>query len=323
MLDTRFGRADHAVPSPGGWSRVPKAGYLAGVTRSACALLGVGSSHSAPVLDEEQWAWLRTQLTNSTASAHLIVSSVQVLTSAAAVESWGHFPRERRRLLSLLEETRPRGALLLSGDVHYAELAGAPRAALPPGAELLEVTSSGLTHACGLGAVGGPLCGLQHRLFASHRLPTPHDARRPLPPLPPSAVAALRALGGPAAGAYPFLNFGSAELRWPSDPARCEPSAPPSSPTGCGAIVVRIHHALDGGTALEHSLPLGLTAGQEAERWRAAQALPTIFDAAAELRAAVAALAGGALAAGLLCCCGCRRLARGRGRAAQRQSKRD
>jgi len=169
MLDTRFGRADHAVPSPGGWSRVPKAGYLAGVTRSACALLGVGSSHSAPVLDEEQWAWLRTQLTNSTASAHLIVSSVQVLTSAAAVESWGHFPRERRRLLSLLEETRPRGALLLSGDVHYAELAGAPRAALPPGAELLEVTSSGLTHACGLGAVGGPLCGLQHRLFASHR----------------------------------------------------------------------------------------------------------------------------------------------------------
>ena len=26
MLDTRFGRADHAVPSPGGWSRVPKAG---------------------------------------------------------------------------------------------------------------------------------------------------------------------------------------------------------------------------------------------------------------------------------------------------------
>jgi len=170
------------------------------------------------VLHEEQWAWLRTELTNSTASAHLILSSVQVLTSAAAVESWGHFPRERRRLLSLLEETRPRGALLLSGDVHYAELAGAPRASLPPGAELLEVTSSGLTHACGLGAVGGPLCGLQHRLFASHRLPTPHDARRPLPPLPPSAVAALRALGGPAAGAYPFLNFGSAELRWPPDP---------------------------------------------------------------------------------------------------------
>ena len=81
MLDTRFGRADHAVPSPGGWSRVPKAGttrpphvtpatrprhardtsatrprkagYLAGVTRSACALLGVGiRSRPAPVLGE-------------------------------------------------------------------------------------------------------------------------------------------------------------------------------------------------------------------------------------------------------------------------------
>ena len=29
-----------------------------------------------------------------------------MLTSSPLVESWGHFPRERRRLLSLLEETR-------------------------------------------------------------------------------------------------------------------------------------------------------------------------------------------------------------------------
>ena len=120
-------------------TRPRQAGYLAGVTRSACALLGVGirsppapvlgefvrgspsrrpeigrdlgSSHSAPVLDEEQWAWLRTQLTNSTASAHLIVSSVQArplispyLPLSPPISSTSSARRSRR---SLLEPSEP------------------------------------------------------------------------------------------------------------------------------------------------------------------------------------------------------------------------
>ena len=55
---------------------------------------------------------------------HLIVSSVQLLTSNPLVESWGHFPASKARLLALLAEARPASALVLSGDVHFAEFLG-------------------------------------------------------------------------------------------------------------------------------------------------------------------------------------------------------
>lgn len=118
MLDTRYARADFAIPSVGGSSWLPKAGQVAGLVRGLSALLGVGATHKGDLLgSEEQWRWLESELTNSSASAHLIVSSVQVLTSSPIFESWGHFPASRARLLALLERARPAGALLLSGDV--------------------------------------------------------------------------------------------------------------------------------------------------------------------------------------------------------------
>jgi hypothetical protein len=43
------------------------------------------------------------------------------------VESWGHFPTAKQRLLQLLDTTKPKGLLILSGDVHYAEIAGGVR----------------------------------------------------------------------------------------------------------------------------------------------------------------------------------------------------
>lgn len=48
-----------------------------------------------------------------------------MLTSNPLVESWAHFPAAKRRLLRLLHDTNPANLLLLSGDVHYAELSGA------------------------------------------------------------------------------------------------------------------------------------------------------------------------------------------------------
>jgi alkaline phosphatase D len=203
MLDTRWSRDDHAVPSVGGSVWLPKPGWCAALVRAACAALGVGAT-AGDVLGEEQWAWLEQELRGSTASAHLIVSSIQVLTSSPVVESWGHFPSARERLLRLLAETRPAGAVLVSGDVHYAELAGTraappsvrkPRRAAstvpPPGAELLEVTSSGLTHACGASRYSAVACAGMMRLFPRHRLSAAHF--------------------------YTGINFGSAELRWPDD----------------------------------------------------------------------------------------------------------
>ena len=55
----------------------------------------------------------------------------QVLTSNPLVESWGHFPRSRKRLLDLLQRTDPAGLVILSGDVHHAELASGWQASPP------------------------------------------------------------------------------------------------------------------------------------------------------------------------------------------------
>ena len=123
---------------------------------------------------------------------HLIVSSVQLLTSNPLVESWGHFPASKARLLTLLAETRPAAALVLSGDVHFAEFLGpaataaasssrfssysassASSASSPsaaPLSSLLEVTSSGLTHSCGLTGLARLACGTVLDLFYRHRL---------------------------------------------------------------------------------------------------------------------------------------------------------
>eukprot|EP00967_Tisochrysis_lutea_P086546 scaffold122034_cov32-Tisochrysis_lutea.AAC.5 len=78
MLDTRFSRDDHAIPSVGGSSWIPKPGYVAAAIRLASAALGIGSAHEGDVLGAEQWEWLRSELTNSSAAVHIIVSSIQV-----------------------------------------------------------------------------------------------------------------------------------------------------------------------------------------------------------------------------------------------------
>ncbi len=41
-------------------------------------LLCLFSDYSGDVLGEEQWLWLEKELSNSSAAAHIIVSSVQV-----------------------------------------------------------------------------------------------------------------------------------------------------------------------------------------------------------------------------------------------------
>ncbi|CAN0446759.1 unnamed protein product, partial [Hapterophycus canaliculatus] len=83
----------------------------------------LGSDYAGSVMGEDQWEWLEGQLEDSDASVHVLVSTLQVLTSNPLVESWGHFPRSRKRLLDLLHRTDPAGLVVLSGDVHHAELA--------------------------------------------------------------------------------------------------------------------------------------------------------------------------------------------------------
>ncbi|QIP11595.1 alkaline phosphatase family protein [Spirosoma aureum] len=99
---------------------------------------------SGDMLGEAQWQWLEKQLTNSDADIHIIGSGVQVLPEDHIYEKWANFPTSRKRLLDLLSKTKPKGALLISGDRHQAEVSKVSVPGLSY--DLYDITSSGLTH---------------------------------------------------------------------------------------------------------------------------------------------------------------------------------
>ena len=77
------------------------------------------------ILGEKQWKWLESALHESPADFHGIISSIQILTTNPVVESWGHFPYEKKRFFELLKKFDPPGLFFLSGDVHHGELSRA------------------------------------------------------------------------------------------------------------------------------------------------------------------------------------------------------
>lgn len=93
------------------------------------------------ILGEAQWTWLEQQL-REPAELRLLISSVQFVADGHDYERWGVFPRERRRLLSLIAETGANGVLVLSGDRHHAELSVLEGS--PIGYPLIDLTSSSL-----------------------------------------------------------------------------------------------------------------------------------------------------------------------------------
>ncbi|MFT6484793.1 MAG: alkaline phosphatase D [Neolewinella sp.] len=101
-----------------------------------------GQNKTGDILGEAQWAWLETELHNSEAAAHVIASSIQVLPEEHGFEKWANFPTARKRMLALLNVTRPNLPLLISGDRHIAEISQVNIGDYP----VYEMTSSGLTH---------------------------------------------------------------------------------------------------------------------------------------------------------------------------------
>jgi hypothetical protein len=98
VLDTRFNRDTHIIPSIANLrlpylGKPPFASLFAAALRGLTVSLGIGSEFDGDVLGEAQWAWLEEQLVDSTASVHIVVSSIQILTTNPLVESWGHFPK--------------------------------------------------------------------------------------------------------------------------------------------------------------------------------------------------------------------------------------
>ncbi|MCP4391260.1 MAG: hypothetical protein GY802_23405 [Gammaproteobacteria bacterium] len=93
----------------------------------------------ATVLGETQWLWLDEQL-RKPAEVRLLVSSYPVIPDEMGRDAWGNFPRERQRLFDLIEETNANGVIILSGDVHFAEISITDEGPYP----LLDFTSSAL-----------------------------------------------------------------------------------------------------------------------------------------------------------------------------------
>ena len=171
LLDTRSSRDKHCpIPSIGAMKLPFRLGSpLACITRWITAGLNLQntltSCQDVKMLSNDQWNWLEDQLRFSNnddddnddgpPSVYIIGSSIQVLTTNPAIESWGHYPRERLRLLQLLNEKIQKGSavVLLSGDVHHGEILDSSQSLRvknrywdDSSGRIIEVTSSGLTH---------------------------------------------------------------------------------------------------------------------------------------------------------------------------------
>jgi alkaline phosphatase D len=96
---------------------------------------------AATLLGESQWAWLAEQL-KQPAEVRLICSSGQVVADEKGMDEWGNYPLERRRLFDLIGETGAEGVMILSGNVHFAEVSAYEGGPYP----FIDFTASGLTH---------------------------------------------------------------------------------------------------------------------------------------------------------------------------------
>ena len=112
--------------------------------------------YEADFLGEEQWKWLKDSLERSTASVNLIVQGLQVHADryfdGNKVEDWSRFPMAQHRLYQTILKSGVSAPVLVSGDVHMAELMRKdcrPADESSPTRALVEVTTSGMTHSWG------------------------------------------------------------------------------------------------------------------------------------------------------------------------------
>jgi alkaline phosphatase D len=72
----------------------------------------------ATVLGEAQWKWLEEEL-KKPAEVRIVCSSIQVIPTEHRFEKWANHPKERERLLKLLEPVK-QSTVIISGDRHHA-----------------------------------------------------------------------------------------------------------------------------------------------------------------------------------------------------------
>jgi alkaline phosphatase D len=97
------------------------------------------SDPKATVLGDTQWRWLEEQL-RKPAEVRLLVSSYPLIPYELGRDAWGNFPLERQKLFRLIGKTQANGVVILSGDVHFAEISKTDEGPYP----LIDFTSSAL-----------------------------------------------------------------------------------------------------------------------------------------------------------------------------------
>jgi len=100
---------------------------------------------NAGMLGEVQWNWLEKELTGSDAQINFICTSSQFLSNRPNSDRWEQYPKDMKRLYDLIKTSKKQGVILLSGDIHCAEMMQntSPELNYP----LYEFTASGISHA--------------------------------------------------------------------------------------------------------------------------------------------------------------------------------
>jgi len=132
LLDTRFFK-DRYKKDPIPKAERLKAGKVGGYLPDG--------NPKKTLLGDVQWRWLEQQL-KIPADMRLIASSIQIIPDKKGMDEWGNFPLERKKLFDLIAGSGTKGIILLSGNVHFAELSKSYAEDYP----LFELTSSGMTH---------------------------------------------------------------------------------------------------------------------------------------------------------------------------------
>lgn len=134
--------------------------------------------YSGDFLGERQWQWFEEAIKRSSAAVNVVVQGMQVhadRVGTTEMEFWSNFPASQHRLYQALLQENVQAPILISGDVHFAQLLrkdcrrfGNTKQISEHTTPLLEITTSGMTHAWGakehLCARPGSLflCGMWH-----------------------------------------------------------------------------------------------------------------------------------------------------------------
>ena len=120
-------------------------------------------------LGPEQLRWFRNTIGRSTVACNIIVNGLQVhpqrFFDGSKIEEWARYPMARHHLYQAILQPNVRAPVIVSGDVHHAQFLRKDCRRQPKHSfrQILEVTTSGMTHSWGSNELCGranmnPLC---------------------------------------------------------------------------------------------------------------------------------------------------------------------